>query len=86
MQDTDNSDDSDDLDEIELKRKAKASNDRNLAALKAEREITEDQLEIKLRNSIKSLIQRKFYEYNKNKSVNPQSLKNRIKMLELGHY
>ena len=81
MQDSHNSDD---LDEKALKQKAKESNDRNLAALKAEREITEDQLEIKLRNSIKSLIQRKFYEYNKNKSVNPQSLKNRVKMIELG--
>ena len=81
MQDSHNSDD---LDEKALKRKAKESNDRNLAALKAEHEITEDQLEIKLRNSVKSLIQRKFYEYNKNKSVNPQSLKNRVKMIELG--
>ena len=46
--------------------------------------MTEDQLEIRLRNSIKSMINRKFHEYQVNKGTNPVSLRNRVKMLEHG--
>ena len=46
--------------------------------------MTEDQLEIKLRHNVKSMINRKWHEYKTNKSKDPGTLRNRIKMLESG--
>ena len=42
------------------------------------------QLEMKLRDNVKSHINRQFYEFKKDRKINPASLKNRIRMLELG--
>ena len=39
---------------------------------------------MRLRDNIKSHINRQFYEFKKNRKMNPASLKNRIRMLELG--
>lgn len=48
--------------------------------------ITDEKLEIKLRNSVKSLINRKFFEYKKNMMTDPACLKNTIKMLSEGNF
>ena len=46
--------------------------------------MSDEQLELRLRDSIKSHINRQFYEFKKNRKMDPASLKNRIRMLELG--
>ena len=86
VQDNQQSEDSDEMDETALKQKAKKDNDRNLAVLKAEREINDEVLELRLRNSIKQLIMRKFYDFKLSYRIDPQGLKNRVKMLQNGRY
>ena len=46
--------------------------------------MTDDKLEVRLRDNIKSHINRQFFEFKKNRKLDPASLKNRIRMLELG--
>lgn len=54
--------------------------------LKSRRDLINDEkLEIMLRNSIKSLIKHKFHEFKKKMaSQDPTTLKNRVKMLDMG--
>ena len=48
--------------------------------------LTDDQLEIRLRYSVKSMINRKFHEYQIGKNMNPGTLRNRVRLIELGLY
>ena len=52
--------------------------DRQMKELQAKKEMTDLELDVKLRESIKSLIKRQFHKFQVSKNMNPQSLKNRV--------